>query len=206
MLDSFVKKYTSEPVGKVAAALAEKNITASQVTLAGLGVGLVAAFAAGMQAYALGLILMLINRFSDDLDDAVADISGRTPFATYIDVISNVVFYGTVVFMFGLGQTQSMGAAFVLFSFMVMTATYYASIILGMEGEKPKKAGKINFSPNSLVEGTETTIYLILIFLFPSAFAALSMIFGLLCWVTAGGRIYTTYQALKETPEETITE
>ncbi|MEM6781760.1 MAG: hypothetical protein AAF569_07850 [Pseudomonadota bacterium] len=200
MLDSFVKPYIDKPIATAGQNLVEKRITSTQVTIGGFAIGLLAAFAAGMQAYGIGLILMLINRLSDELDDAVADASTRTPFGTYIDVITNMVFYGAVVLMFGMGQGQNLGAAFVLFCFMTMTSTYYASVILGSNQNTPTTAGKLTFSPGSLIEGTETTIYLILIFLFPSAFAALSMIFGFLCLVTAGGRIYATMQDLKETP------
>lgn len=198
MLDSLVKPYIDKPMAQIGKNLVEKNITATQVTITGFVIGLIAAFAAGMQAYMFGLLMMLANRFSDELDDAVADAGKRTPFGTYIDVITNIVFYGAIVLMFGMGQDQNLGASFVMFSFMAMTSTYYASIILDGKKQSPTTAGKLTFSPGSIIEGTETTIYLVLIFLFPGAFAALSMIFGMLCWATTAGRVYETMISLQE--------
>ena len=200
MLDSFVKPYIEKPATQIGKNLADNNFTSTQISLGGFVIGVLAAFAAGMQAYGIGLLLLIANRLSDMVDDAVADASTRTPFSTYADAITNVVFYGLVVFMFGLGQGQSLGASFVLFSFMAMTATYYASVILGKDTGEQQTAGKVSFAPGALVETSEINIFLFLIFLFPGAFSALAMIFGLMCWVTAFGRIYTTMQSLKIAP------
>lgn len=199
MLDSFVKPYIEKYVTQVGKNLAGNKFTATQITLGGFVVGVLASFCAGMQAYSIGLILMLANRISDGLDDAVADASERTAFGTYMDAITNIVFFGLVIFMFGIGQGQGTAAAFVIFSFMSMTATHYASVILGND-QKPQTAGKVTFAPGSLVEGTELTLYLVLIFLLPGMFAPISMLFGLLCWVTAFGRIFSTMQELQIAP------
>ncbi len=199
MLDSFVKPYIEKYVTQVGKNLHGNKFTATQITLGGFVVGVLASFCAGMQAYGIGLILMLANRASDVLDDAVADAGTRTAFGTYMNAITNIVFFGLVIFMFGIGQGQGTAAAFVIFSFMSMTATHYASIILGND-QKPQTAGKVSFAPGSVVEGTEITIYLALIFLLPGMFAPISMLFGLLCWVTAFGRIFATMQELKIAP------
>ena len=196
MLDSTVKPYIEKPINNAAKALVEKGFTPAQITMGGFIIGVLAAFAAGMQWYLIGLILVILNRLSDELDDAAAKIEERTQFGVYLDVITNFIFYGLVVLMVGMGTGQNLGAAFVLFCFMGMSSTYFASVILGTDQKEVKTSDGITFSPGSLVEGTETSIYLLLIFLFPGAFAAISMIFGFMCLVTMGGRIMETRDQL----------
>lgn len=190
MLDSFIRPYLDAPLARIATPVAAWGFTANHITAAAFIVGLLACFAVGMQAYIAGLALMLLSRLLDGIDGAVARINGPTPIGAYLDIVSDFIFYSMFVFFFALAEpNHALMATFVVFSFIGTGTTFLAHALLAEKKGLPAD-GKSFYQVRGLCEGTETILFFILICLWPDAFSAIAFLFGFLCWLTTGARIW----------------
>jgi phosphatidylglycerophosphate synthase len=149
-----------------------------------------AALAAALYPLALGLILA--NRLADGLDGAVARRRGLTDLGGYLDIVLDFFFYAGVPFFFAVGRPDAaLPAAFLVFSFVGTGSSFLAFAALAAKrGVKTQIRGRKSiYYLGGLTEGTETIGLFVLICLLPGYFALFAWTFGVLCWITAAGRV-----------------
>jgi phosphatidylglycerophosphate synthase len=199
MLDAKMRAIIDPVVNRWGKWLAARGVGANAVTLAGLGLGLVAAAMLAMGAATfLALIPLLAGRLADGLDGAVARASRKTDFGGYLDIACDFLFYGMIPLAFVLRDPAANGVAgaVLLTSFYVNGATFLGFAILAEKrGLKTAVQGeKSLYFSTGLLEGTETIAFFVVLCLWPQAFAPLAWGFGALCFLTAFARVLLAYR------------
>lgn len=194
MFDGMMRRLIDPTLDRAGLRLAARGVGANAVTLAGLGLGLLAAawVAAGLGAW-VALLPLLAGRLADGLDGAVARARGKTDFGGFLDIACDFAFYGAIPLAFVIRDPGANGTAgaFLLMSFYINGATFLGYAILAAKrGMETKGRGeKSLYYTAGLLEGTETIAFFALLCLWPGAFAALAWGFGTLCLVTALARV-----------------
>ncbi len=198
MLDRHIRPLIDPPLNRLGQTLAERGVSADGVTLFGLALGLLAASVIAVGWMGLGLVLILLSRIADGLDGAVARATKRTDFGGYLDITCDFLFYGAIPMAFVWLDPAQNGAAgaFLLTSFYFNGASFLGYAILSEKhGQTTQKQGlKSLYYSNGILEGTETIVFFVVLCLFPSMFTALAWGFGVLCFATAGLRLYGARQ------------
>ena len=89
MLDAAMRRMIDPPMDRLGALVARTGLTANATTIASLAIGLGVIPALAAQNYALALVLVLINRFGDGLDGAIARRLGVTDLGGYLDIVAD---------------------------------------------------------------------------------------------------------------------
>jgi len=201
MLDAFLRPLIDGPLDKMGRRLAELGVTANAVTLTGFALGMMAVPAIAVEAYAVGIFLILANRLADGLDGAVARVRGPSDLGGYLDIVLDFIFYSAVVFAFALADpTQALWSALLIFSFVGSGSAFLAyAIVAAKRGLTTRIRGtKSLYYLGGLTEGTETILALCLFCLFPESFPVLAAIFAAMCWVTTASRILVAWRNFQE--------
>jgi phosphatidylglycerophosphate synthase len=193
MLDGAARRILDPGLEAAGRRLAAAGIGADAVTWTGFAIGIAAAGAIALEAYAAGLVLILASRLCDGLDGAVARQTAKTDLGGYLDIVLDFAFYGLVPLAFVIARPAENGlaGAVLIFSFYANGASFLAFAVMaekrGIEGEArgPKS---LHFT-TGLAEATETIFVFCLFCLFPSAFAPIAFAFAALCLLTASSRI-----------------
>lgn len=194
MLDGLMRGVIDAPLNRGGRWLAARGASADQVTLIGLGLGLVAAALVALGGSGLWVALPLMaSRLADGLDGAVARARGKSDFGGYLDITCDFAFYAAIPLAFALRDPGANGAAaaFLLATFYVNGATFLGfAILAARQGmETVSRGEKSLYFTAGLLEGTETILFFLLIVLFPVLFVPAACAFGALCLVTAGARV-----------------
>jgi phosphatidylglycerophosphate synthase len=193
MLDAPIRRLIDPPLNRWGKALARRGIGADTVTLAGLGLGLLAALLIALGQSLAALLPLLASRLADGLDGAIARATRRTDFGGYLDITADFLFYGAIPLAFVLADPAAHGAAgaFLIASFYFNGASFLGFAILAeRRGNSTTARGlKSFFHAGGLLEGTETILFFVVLCLFPGAFSPLALVFGALCFLTGGLRI-----------------
>jgi phosphatidylglycerophosphate synthase len=189
MLDATLRPVIDGPLNAAGRMLARSGLPATAVTVAGLAVGLLAAAAIALQAYAAGFALILLNRLLDGLDGAVARATAATDRGGYLDIVVDYVLYAGVPLAFALADPSrnALPAAALLAGFCLTCSTFlgFAAIAAKRGLETGAHGRKSFFYSTGLVEGTETIVFFLLMAALPQWFALLAWIFAGLCALTA---------------------
>ena len=199
MLDGNMRRVLDPSLNRVGHGLAKRGVHANQMTVLGLGLGLIAAALIGFGASGwLALVPLLAGRIADGLDGAVARASNITDFGGYLDIVCDFIFYGAIPLAFVLRDptANSVAGAFLLTAFYANGASFLAFAILAAKrGMQTQTRGvKSLYFTAGLLEGTETIAFFCMICIWPSAFAYLSWGFGALCIATTASRMILAYQ------------
>jgi phosphatidylglycerophosphate synthase len=198
MLDAPLRKLIEPPLVAAASRIAATGASANVLTLLGFASGLGAVVAIGSGRYLTGLGLLAVNRAFDGLDGAVARQSHPTDLGAYLDISLDFIVYAAIPFAFALADaTRALAAAFLIVSFVSTGTTFLAyAILAAKQGLSTEWRGKKSFYYlGGLTEGTETFIAFALMCAFPERFGLIAYVFGVLCFVTAGGRLATAVEA-----------
>ncbi len=205
MIDARIRRYIDPPLDKMAAHLRSTGITANQVTILGFLFGVTTIPLLAIHAYSLALAAVIINRFADGLDGAIAREQGITDAGGYLDIVLDFIFYSAVIFGFCLALPhQALYGAFLIFSFIGTGTSFLAlSIFAAKRSLSTNLRGtKSIYYLGGLTEGFETILVLVLMCLMPAWFWLIASIFGILCWITTLTRIVTSYQLLYRLPAQ----
>ena len=193
MLDAHARRLIDPVLNRWGRALARRGLGADAVTLAGLGLGLLAALLIALGQPLAALLPLLASRLADGLDGAIARATRRTDFGGYLDITADFLFYGAIPLAFVLADPAAHGAAgaFLITAFYFNGATFLGLAILAERRGMTTTARGVKsfFHAGGLLEGTETILLFVAFCLFPGAFAALAWVFGGLCFVTGGLRV-----------------
>lgn len=201
MLDSTLRPLIDRPLTAAGQELARRGISATMVTGGGLVVGVLTAAAIALQAYWLGLLLILLNRLLDGLDGAVARATRPTDVGGYLDIAVDYVFYAGVPLAFALSDPSqnALPAAALLAGFCLTCSSFLAfAVIAAKRGLATESQGRKSFFySNGLVEGTETFLFFLFMAAVPEWFAPLAWLFAGLCALTAMQRAVAAIQAFR---------
>jgi phosphatidylglycerophosphate synthase len=193
MFDAKIRPLIDPFLNAQGARLAARGVTANQVTLAGLGLGLASAglIAFGLTCWALAFLLA--SRMADGLDGAVARQHAPSDFGGYLDIVCDFVFYGAVPlgFVALAPEANGLAGAFLLCSFYANGASFLGYAVLAEKREMKTSARGVKtlYFTGGLLEGAETIGFFVVLCLWPDGFAPLAYVFGTLCFATAASRV-----------------
>ncbi len=179
--------------------LVKNNVNANMVSIFGFIVGMIAVNFLAMNLYFEALICILINRFCDVMDGAVARAEGVTKFGVFLDASLDFIFYAGVIFGFALANPDenALPASFLLFGF---TASASAMLTYGIvayaDDKKAKDLSESPFYLGGIAQGFETIAAFILLCLMPFAFLPISIALGCWCIIKALIIISSAYYKL----------
>ena len=193
MLDAKIRPLIDPILNAQGRRLARRRITANQVTLTGLALGLGAAVLIAFGHALLALAPLLLSRLADGLDGAVARAGKPSDFGGFLDITCDFAFYGAVPLAFVLADPAANGVAgaFLLMAFYVNGASFLAYAVLAEKHRMSSSArgAKTLYFTGGLLEGTETIAFFVALCLWPGWFAPMAWVFGALCFVTALSRV-----------------
>lgn len=193
MLDGAARRLIEPGLDRLGAALAQRGISADQVTVLGFGISLAAAGAIAAKLYLLGLALILASRLCDGLDGAVARASKKTDFGGFLDIVLDFVFYGIVPLAFVIAEPEAnaVAGAALLASFYVNGASFLAYAVMAERRKLKTEAlgEKSLYFTSGLAEATETILVFCVMCVFPDAFTIIAYVFAAVTLATAAGRI-----------------
>lgn len=193
MLDHHIRPVIDPALNAMGRGIARTGLSANQVTLIGLALGLGAAFMIAISAPEWALLPLLASRVADGLDGAVARATQGTDFGGYLDIVADFLFYGAVPMAFVLADPAQNGAAgaFLLTSFYVNGTSFLGFAVLAEKHEMRTDARGVKslYFTGGLLEGAETIAFFAALCLFPAYFTPMAWIFGALCFVTALSRV-----------------
>jgi len=201
MLDIIVRKRFDPMIEKLGAFFF-KNISPLFLTFFGLFFGLIGMVFLLQKLYFLALGMVFLNRLCDGLDGTVSRLSNQvSDRGAYFDIIFDMFFYcGSVLaFIYPYTEFYYLGAV-TLFSMMMTGMSFLAFAIFASKYEKQiaSQKNKSFFFHNSLVEGTETTLFLIAFCLKPEWFVVFAVIYSVGCWLTILSRFYIVNHYFRE--------
>lgn len=192
MFDSTLRRWIDPPLNRAGRQLAALGATANGMTGLGLALGLMAAVLVALDATLIALVPLILSRLADGLDGAVARAKSTSDFGGYLDITCDFAFYGAIPLAFALRDpSDALPAAALLFAFYVNGASFLGfAIVAEKRGLETSAQGvKSLYFSAGLLEGGETIAFLMLICLWPAAFAPAALCFGALCLLTAGLRV-----------------
>ncbi len=198
MLDAALRPLINPPLAVIARQLVKGGVKANWVTWAGFVIGMAAIPLLAMQLYLPALFLIVLNRLADGLDGAIARQTSLTDYGGFIDISLDFVFYAAVVLGMSLGRPyEAIYGAFLLWCFFGPAVTFLAYAIFAAKRNitTDLRGAKSLFYLGGLAEGTETFVTFILFCLFPAWFPWVCLVYGVMCLVTAGTRIYAAWAA-----------
>ncbi|WP_168915372.1 CDP-alcohol phosphatidyltransferase family protein [Microcella flavibacter] len=209
MLDSRARALLARPVDAITRAVDRPGITPDGLTLAGLGLGLASALAAGLQLWAVALVLWLVSRVVDGVDGALARrrkadgrLRGDSEAGGFLDITSDFVVYGATVVGVAVGATAAFGAPWwpfllVLFVYYVNGTAFLAfSSIAERTGRRIDDGRSLSFL-GGLAEGTETIIVHALWLILPFWAWQIALVWVVVVGISATQRMVAGYRALR---------
>ena len=195
MLDRFALPILAAPHRIVAKLCLRLHLSPDFVTLAGAIVGLASAPLIAMQCYGAALALILLNRFLDGVDGAMARSTTRGPTdrGAFLDISCDFLFYAAVPLGFAFAEpANALPAALLLASFIGSGTSFlaFASVAAKHGTASPHYPNKGIYYLGGLTEGTETIIAFCAMCLWPRHFAMIAYGFAAACAVTTLTRIY----------------
>ena len=125
MLDPFMRRLIDPPLNGVAA-IWPRKISANQITIFGLVLGVACFLAIAINTMTAALILLALNRLADGLDGAVARAQTPSELGAYLDIVSDFVLWGLLPIGFIILDSDNAIAAAVLLSSFSMSMTVFS--------------------------------------------------------------------------------
>ena len=188
MFDARLQPLLQRGFAPLAAMLASRGVTADAVTVAGFAVGVGAALAVGLGATGLGLVLLLVNRWADGLDGALARQVGPTERGAFLDITLDFAVYALfpLGFAFADPGRNALAAAVLIASFIGTGSSFlaFSAIAAGRAMKAADFPMKGLYYLGGLTEGMETILVFAAMGLWPAEFAAIAWVFAGLCGIT----------------------
>ena len=200
MIDAKLNIFLRPYLRFLAKIIIKLNISANIITFLGFFWGL-CCFYSIINFYFMGAFLFLVlNRFCDGLDGAVARLLGPTDIGAFYDITLDFIFYSLfpIAFIF-VDIKNSYAICFLLLSFVSTQTTFLASAWF-IEKNKilvSTKQKKSFFYIGGITEGFETIICFILMLFFYESVQLIAYTFGILCWITSISRLISIRKLLR---------
>lgn len=198
MIDRHVLAITRPLVNGAARRLAERGISANQMTIGGFILGLLAALLIIWGKMQWALVPLLLNRLADGLDGALARHGLPTERGAFLDISLDFLFYAAVPLAFAWCNPaeNALAAATLLAAFVGTGATFLAYAVMAEKrGDKSTAyPAKGFYYLGGLTEGFETVAGFVAMCLWPQHFALLAYVYAGLCAITIITRLVAGWQ------------
>ena len=195
MLDTFIQKHTHKRLHYLAKLFNSIGFTANFFTTLVLFSAIICFIFICIGYLYSAFIFILINRLLDGVDGALARLTEENKFGGFFDITSDITFYSLVPMGFALYSPaeNAIPTLFILVSFCINSSSFLArAIIVERYSLNADKRGKGFFYSKGIVEGFETTIFFLLICIFPSHYAVFAYAFSFLTILTHVSRVFRT--------------
>lgn len=187
----------SSVINALAKKLVKIGVSANFITILGFMIGIFAINFLSLERYGYALICILINRFFDALDGAIARNTKVTDFGVFLDATLDYIFYAGVIFGFALANPfqNAVAASFLLFAFAAAACAMLAYAVIAYKNNSTQKL-ELETSPfylGGLAQGFETLIALVVLCIIPGWFLQIAIVLGILCLVKAFSIMVTAY-------------
>jgi phosphatidylglycerophosphate synthase len=200
MLDRSIQRLARPGLTAMARVLVRAGVGADTLTWLGFVLGMAAALAIALQAWWLGLALLLASRLFDGLDGTVARLTQPTDAGGFLDIALDFVFYAAIPLAFAVANpaTNALPAAVLLASFIGTGSSFLAFAALAEKRGLTDTAlpGKSFYFLGGLTEATETIAVFTAMCVWPQHFGVLAYGFAALCAITTGMRVLWGYRRL----------
>ena len=204
MLDRRATALIQPAVDALARRLVKSGIGASQITVAGLLTGLVAAVLIANNAYLAGAAIILVSRTCDALDGAVARLTHPTDSGGFLDIAFDFLFYASIPLAFAISHPlqNALPAAVLLAAFVGTGSSFLACAVIATK----RGMSNLNYPNKSfyflggLTEATETLAFFAAMCAWPDLFPELAYAFAALCTITIATRIWWGWHAFQDAP------
>jgi phosphatidylglycerophosphate synthase len=202
VLDRAATAFIKPALVAAARVLVRAGVGADAVTLAGFALGLAAAAAIVLQAWGLGLALLLASRLLDGLDGAVARLTQPTDRGAFLDITLDFLFYASIPLAFALADpvANALPAAVLLAAFIGTGSSFLAFALLAERRGLAASAAyphKGLYYLGGLTEATETLLCFAAMALWPQHFGPLALGFAALCGLTTLVRLWSGWTLLR---------
>jgi len=190
MLDTPVRRRITPMLDRAAQAPGVRALSAGAVTAIGLVVGIGACVAAALGAWALALVLWLLNRTLDGLDGAIARRRGPTDLGGMLDFVADFVVYGGFVVGVAIAVPDARVACCALLAAYLLNNVALLSFASLIEKRRLTLGDErsLRFTP-ALTEGTETILAYCAFCLVPSRADVVAWVFCAMVMVSVAQRI-----------------
>lgn len=193
MLDRRLSLLIARPLQAIARRLHAAGVSANAVTVAGCALGLAAAVAIALQAFGLGITLMLLSRLCDGVDGALARLTQPTDAGGFLDITLDFVFYASIPLAFAVADPARNGlaAAALLAAFVGTGTSFLAFAVIAAKRQLASTdyPNKSFYFLGGLTEASETLGFFMAMCVWPEHFALLAWVFAALCVLTLLMRI-----------------
>ena len=177
--------------------LGKAGISANAVSWVGFFIGVFAINFLAMEMYGWALLAILLNRFCDGLDGAIARATKVTDFGVFLDASLDYIFYGGVIFGFAMADpdANALAAAFLLVAFAAAACAMLAYSVVAYKNNS-KQELNLDQSPfylGGIAQGAETLAALVILCLLPRWFSPLAVLFGVFSLIKAFSIIVAAY-------------
>ena len=128
-------------------------------------------------------------------------LEGATDCGAFLDIVSDFVFYGAVVFGFALADpvANALAAAALLTAILINGSAFLAFAVFAEKRKiiPAKQPAKGLYYLGGVAEGAETIVFFLLCCLFPGLFAYFAWIFAGLCLLSGISRLVSGYFLLR---------
>ena len=199
MLDRYALKISKPLVDRVAVSIRECGFTADHVTFFGFGLGLASALCVGFGLHTTAIFPMLVSRFCDGLDGAVARQATATDRGAFLDISLDFIFYASIPLAFAVSNPMhnALAAATLLAAFVGTGSGFLAYAIIAEKRGLKSTAypTKTFYYLGGLTEGSETIACFLAMCIWPQHFAVLAYFYACLCALTTATRLLAGWQA-----------
>ena len=205
MLDPFMRRLIDPPLNGVAA-IWPRKISANQITIFGLVLGVACFLAIAINTMTAALILLALNRLADGLDGAVARAQTPSELGAYLDIVSDFVLWGLLPIGFIILDSDNAIAAAVLLSSFSMSMTVFLAFAIMAEKrglESDVQGSKSFFYITGLAEGTETIAFFAIVIIWPDAFIPAAFVYAGIVYLSVIGWVASSYLILRELTSDT---
>lgn len=204
MFDKTLLKLTKPAVDRMADLAIMQNVSADQMTLAALGLGLFGSLLIAVGFTHLALLPLLAGRVADGVDGAIARKVGKqSDRGAFLDIALDFVFYASVPLGFALYDALNFALpAAVLLACFVTTGTSflaYAALAAKRGESSADYPSKGIYYLGGITEGSETIGFFVLCCLWPAWFATLAYIYSGLCAFTTFTRVKAGWERFGKT-------
>lgn len=184
-----VRQKWKNGINKLGKKAAAHHVSANFVSLSGFAIGMLSINFLAMNMYFWALICILLNRFFDALDGAIAKNSKVSDFGVFLDAAFDYIFYAGVIFGFALANPweNAVAASFLLFGFSASACAMlsYAVIAYKTLGKAEAALEQSPFYLGGMAQGFETLTVLVILCIVPVWFLPLAVILGCWCLIKA---------------------
>ena len=188
MLDRRLSLLIARPLQAIARRLHAAGVSGNAVTVAGCALGLAAAVAIALQAFGLGITLMLLSRLCDGVDGALARLTQPTDAGGFLDITLDFVFYASIPLAFAVAEPARNGlaAAALLAAFVGTGTSFLAFAVIAAKRQLASTdyPNKSFYFLGGLTEASETLGFFMAMCVWPEHFALLAWVFAALCVLT----------------------